>query len=78
MKVEKNFRRKPNKTASPGGLEPPTFRLTAERANHCATETTAEKRIEIFKNLTITSTKGIETNIKLGQRSLVTIYGVEG
>jgi hypothetical protein len=22
----------------PGGVEPPTFRLTAERANHCATE----------------------------------------
>ena len=25
-------------TAPPGGVEPPTFRLTAERANHCATE----------------------------------------
>ena len=24
--------------APPGGVEPPTFRLTAERANHCATE----------------------------------------
>ncbi len=24
----------------PGGVEPPTFRLTAERANHCATEAT--------------------------------------
>ena len=28
----------------PGGVEPPTFRLTAERANHCATEAGAAGR----------------------------------
>lgn len=28
----------------PGGVEPPTFRLTAERANHCATEARAARR----------------------------------
>ena len=72
------IKRKPNKRSPPGGLEPPTFRLTAERANHCATETLAENRIEIFKNLTITSPKGVKINIKTWTKNLVTIYGVEG
>ena len=31
------------KEPSPGGLEPPAFRLTAERANDCATETSKER-----------------------------------
>ena len=32
--------------APPGGVEPPTFRLTAERANHCATE--ADGMLSLF------------------------------
>ena len=31
--------------APPGGLEPPTFRLTAERASHCATEAYTKPKI---------------------------------
>ena len=34
-----------------GGLEPPTFRLTAERANHCATEASDGKLCSLFFNL---------------------------
>ena len=33
LKNKRNVKRKTKKKSSPGGLEPPTFRLTAERAN---------------------------------------------
>ena len=33
MRKDKKERKKGKKIPSPGGLEPPTFRLTAERAN---------------------------------------------
>ena len=37
------------KRAPPGGVEPPIFRLTAERANHCATEADGEVAISTIK-----------------------------
>ena len=39
------------KDAPLGGLEPPTFRLTAERANHCATEAGTGKFTSIIQKL---------------------------
>ena len=49
---KKKKERKETKISSPGGLEPPTFRLTAERANRLRHGDNVEKRREnIVKNL---------------------------
>ena len=49
---KKKERTKGKKKPSPGGLEPPTFRLTAERANRLRHGDNVEKaRENIFKNL---------------------------
>ena len=49
---KKKERTKGKKIPSPGGLEPPTFRLTAERANRLRHGDNDEKmRENIVKNL---------------------------
>ena len=52
MRKKKKKERKERKIPSPGGLEPPTFRLTAERANRLRHGDNVEKtRENIVKNL---------------------------
>ena len=52
MRKNKKERKKGKKLPSPGGLEPPTFRLTAERANRLRHGDNVRKmRENIVKNL---------------------------
>ena len=52
MRKKKKKERKERKIPSPGGLEPPTFRLTAERANRLRHGDNVEKlRENIIKKL---------------------------
>ena len=52
MRKKKKERTEGKKVPSPGGLEPPTFRLTAERANRLRHGDNVKKtRENIVKNL---------------------------
>ena len=48
MRKNKKERKKGKKVTSPGGLEPPTFRLTAERANRLRHGDKVEIRLKIL------------------------------
>ena len=48
MRKNKKERKKGKKVTSPGGLEPPTFRLTAERANRLRHGDNVEKWLKIL------------------------------